>query len=340
MHALWAIAATLPIAASAVAENSPYRIEELFSSADGKLQFVQLVNVDRNKLAGATLTTTDGSTTKAFTFPTTPHFPEPPRTEYVLIISQSLSERTDPSVWVIQWDYVMPDGFLPVNGGTIILEGIERWDFRRVPTDGFSALYQPGEIGVHQANSSAGGYEVRFGLDDFRFVFEYANAASDRHFLTTDSDERGALNSGKIAGWHLIYQDFVPEFGDYTGFAGFGRPVEVSGHPVCRFYLPPPADSHFFTASEAECADVQSRFPNLILETDNAFYAGLPDPVSGACARGTEPVYRLWNPTSNDHWFTADEGARSRALAQGYVPEGYGQKGVAMCSVALTCYTC
>ena len=72
-------------------------------------------------------------------------------------------------------------------------------------------------------------------------------------------------------------------------------------------------------------------YPQFVLEADAVFYVGLPDPVTGACAVGLGPVYRLWNPASNDHWFTADENARDRALAQGYVPEGYGSKGVAWC---------
>lgn len=84
---------------------------------------------------------------------------------------------------------------------------------------------------------------------------------------------------------------------------------------------------------------MQARFPNLILEADDAMYAGLPDPDTGACAIGTSPVYRLWDPSSNDHWFTAGDNARDRALAHGYIPEGYGPKGVSMCAM-LYCTVC
>jgi Repeat of unknown function (DUF5648) len=255
-------------------------------------------------------------------------------------VSQTLSQSTSvPGMIVAEWDYVMPDAFIPVEGGTIALEGIERWEFGTVPTDGFSALYQPAEVGVHEAHSSAHGVVVRFGLQDFRFVDEFANATMDRHFLTAYAGEQDALKAGTITGWHEVYKDLVSEFGDYTGIVGFGRRVDVLGHGVCRFYLPPPDDAHFFTASETECAEVQARFPRLILETDRAFYAGLPDAVTGACARGTDAVYRLWNPATNDHWFTADDNARDRALAHGYVPEGYGANGVSMC-VMLSCYVC
>ena len=104
--------------------------------------------------------------------------------------------------------------------------------------------------------------------------------------------------------------------------------------PVCRFYLPPEAgDSHFFSASAAECADVASRFPSFIRETDTAFYVALPDASSGACADTTlRPVYRLWNGRADaNHRYTTVRTVRDRMIARGYVPEGYGPDGVAFC---------
>ena len=80
---------------------------------------------DRDRLAGTTLTVSDGMATKVFTFPATPHNPLPPRLEYVLIISQALSQVTSgPSLVVGQWDYVMPDGFLPEQ---MFLSDWPRW---------------------------------------------------------------------------------------------------------------------------------------------------------------------------------------------------------------------
>ncbi len=334
------LAAVLPGATAAGPALGAYHIEELFSNADGTLQFVQLADVDRDMLAGMKLTTNDGSATKTYTFPAAPHNPLPARTGYVLIVSQSLAHETSSlPLTVAQWDYVMPDGFIPRNGGSITLEGIERWDFARVPTDGFSALYQSGGIGVHRAHSSLAGIVVRFGFDDFRFVHEFANATSSRHFFTASPGETMALDAGTISGWHQLYGDFVPTFGEYVGFIGFGRDVEVLSQPVCRFYLPPPYDAHFFSAFAGECADVHARYPQFVLEADATFYVGLPDPVTGACAVGLGPVFRLWNPASNDHWFTSDENARDRALAQGYLPEGYGAKGVSWCAMQ-GCYSC
>ena len=191
------LAAVLPGAPSAGTAFGPYHIEELFSNADGTLQFVQLADVVRDKLAGMKLTTTDGSATKTYTFPTAPHMPLPAATGYVLIVSQSLAHETSsPSLIVAQWDYVMPDGFIPTNGGSITLEGIERWDFARVPADGFSALWQSGGVGVHRAHSSLAGYVLRFGDDDFRGVPGVCQRDVESTFLHGLSRGKGGAGRG------------------------------------------------------------------------------------------------------------------------------------------------
>ena len=295
---------------------------------DSTLQFIQLVDITPNQLAGMALTTSHDGVTQTFTFPASSRLATLPRTtDYLLIVSQSLSLQRN-SIEEHGADYVMPDGFLPLSGGTISLGSIDGWDYGSIPTDGYSAVYRSGGIGVHRAHSSAYVYVVSVGSGDERFVKEYSSGSLARHFITTIDAEIAALDWGRIPGWHPIYRDYPT---GYTGFLAHGRRFAVASHAVCRFYLPPPHDSHFFTASEEECAEVQVRYPQFILETDNAFYAGLPDPVTGRCAPGLGPLFRLWNPASNDHWYTADVAARSRAISEGYFPEGYGEPGDGMC---------
>src|SRR4029077_9847561 len=63
---------------------------------------------------------------------------------------------------------------------------------------------------------------------------------------------------------------------------------------VVRHYLPPGSgDSHFFSASPAECDATHAKFPQLAFETASAFHASLPEASTGACPAGTLPVYRL-----------------------------------------------
>ncbi len=77
-----------------------------------------------------------------------------------------------------------------------------------------------------------------------------------------------------------------------------------------------------------------------MFETANALHAWLPDQATGACPvlrvkiGGFEfaPVYRLWNarPDSN-HRLTTSRAERAAMIEQGWVAEGYGPEGVAMC---------
>lgn len=156
-------------------------------------------------------------------------------------------------------------------------------------------------------------------------VVEFYNQALDHYFVSLDPAEIDDLDSGRKAGWSR------------TGL-GFGAALNAAPgtNPVCRFYLPPGSgDSHFFSASPAECAETQAKFPQLILETPDAFNAALPD-GTGACPADTVPVYRLWNGRADsNHRYTADTSVRDEMIARGYTPEGYGAEAVSLCAPTL-----
>ena len=153
-------------------------------------------------------------------------------------------------------------------------------------------------------------------------VVEYYRADRDHYFLTSDPVEIAGLDAGVFAGWARTGY----------GFSAFAHAAAGAG-PVCRFYLPPPEDSHFFTASSAECAIVAAEHPTFILENAAAFHIGLPDPVTGVCGPGETPVYRLWNRRADtNHRYTIDPAIRAAMLAQGWIAEGYGPNAVAMCA--------
>ena len=153
-------------------------------------------------------------------------------------------------------------------------------------------------------------------------VVEYYRADRDHYFLTADPAEIAGLDAGVFAGWAR----------SGYGFSAFGQPA-AGANPACRYYLPPPEDSHFLSASPAECALVAAQHPSFILERAAAFHIGLPDAVTGLCAPDETPVYRLWNqrPDTN-HRYTIDLGIRAAMLAQGWKAEGYGPNAVAMCA--------
>src|ERR1700676_943080 len=104
-------------------------------------------------------------------------------------------------------------------------------------------------------------------------VIEYYNTSLDHYFITSLQPDIDALDSGHFFGWTrtgLTFQGFAD--------AASGGP---GVNPVCRFYIPPPADSHFFSASPAECAAALAKIPSdpnyrsIVYETPNAFYIAL-----------------------------------------------------------------
>lgn len=164
-------------------------------------------------------------------------------------------------------------------------------------------------------------------------AIEYYWAAADHYFITWIPDEIAALDNGVYPGWvrtGLTFNVFAP--GESGG-------VGVS---VCRFYGLPSAglDSHFYTANADECAAIPTIFHGAWqLESADIFDIRLPDPVTGACAMGFVPVYRLWNQRSDsDHRFTTDYSVAVDMITRSYVSEGWGPGvgpnglGVAMCA--------
>ena len=114
----------------------------------------------------------------------------------------------------------------------------------------------------------------------------------------------------------------------------------AGSHPVCRFYIPPErGNSHFFSASEDECGAIAARlacdanFAGPVLETPEECDILRPDAVTGACPAGTQAVYRMWNGrVDSNHRYTADMQIRPKLLVAGYIAEGYGPDGAAMCA--------
>ncbi len=163
-------------------------------------------------------------------------------------------------------------------------------------------------------------------------IVEYYNAALDHYFLTPNPMEAADLDGGVHSGWSRTGNTF-PAFG-----AASAAPDGFV--PVCRFYIPPAhGDSHFFTASASECAEVQSKvqtdpnYSDYVFESPNAFYAALPDTATGVCPDATVPVYRLWNQRADsNHRYVTDPALKAQMIAKGYLGEGYGPDGVAMCA--------
>jgi hypothetical protein len=150
-------------------------------------------------------------------------------------------------------------------------------------------------------------------------VVEYYHAALDHYFVTNLAEEKRALDSGAFTGWVRTGQTFqVFDAGD----ARLANSI-----PVCRFYGNPARglDSHFYSASPAECLSVQERFPDAWLLEANALFNVHGVNENGTCPATTLPVYRLYNGRSDvNHRYTTDAATADAMIAKGYTIEGIG----------------
>jgi len=102
-------------------------------------------------------------------------------------------------------------------------------------------------------------------------VVEFHNSILDHYFITADPLEATAVDNGSAGpGWSRTGLTFKAYAVAQTGYS-----------PICRFYLPPPADSHFYSASPQECAAVAASNPSFILESTSVMQLAQPNPISG-----------------------------------------------------------
>ncbi|HEX6138395.1 MAG TPA: hypothetical protein VF059_12100 [Casimicrobiaceae bacterium] len=159
--------------------------------------------------------------------------------------------------------------------------------------------------------------------DDRVDVVEYYDASLDHYFMTGSAAEIAALDGGAPAGWKR------------TGYVLPALAFERAGtQELCRYYIPPAqGDSHFFSASRAECDDVARKFPSFTSEGPTRIFMALPDPASGKCASGALAVYRIWNRRADsNHRYTTSRAIRDHMVALGGAAEGFGPDAVAMCA--------
>ena len=159
-------------------------------------------------------------------------------------------------------------------------------------------------------------------------AIEFYHAGFDHYFLSADAAEIAGLDSGVFAGWARTGESFLVHApGSYDG-----APVR----PVCRYYGLPSAglDSHFYSASPAECYQVNLVYgAEWFAENGNVFQVILPDTATGACPEATVPVHRVFNRRSDaNHRYTTKPSIRAQMEAAGWIREGYGPDATIMCA--------
>jgi hypothetical protein len=203
--------------------------------------------------------------------------------------------------------------------------------YTALPSDGSTAVLPGNATGPNRATNFAG---VSAAVPVVAVTsVEFYNATLDHYFQSSLAPDIDALDSGRTPGWARTGESFkvMP--------APASSPTPFV--PVCRWLIPPQhGDSHFFSAWDVECNDILAHsmtdpnYSGYVQETTSAFYAVLPDLVTGACPAGTRAVYRLWNRrVDSNHRFTTSTATKAQMVARGYAPEGFGMDGVAMCAL-------
>lgn len=319
------------LAAMPCAAHAAFQVTQVFSNADGTVQFVQLREADgqngQQGLAGRALTVTRDGRSRTFTFPSDlPSAATANRA--VLVATQGYLDVPGryPEFKQLTPDYLAPNNFLPAEGGTITF-GDDAWTFGPLPRDGFSAVYRTGAAIRDNSPTNFGGVSLSLPVVPVT-AFEYYHAGLDHYFITDLAPDIDALDSGRIGGWARTGKSFKV-WPISLGFLS----------DVCRYYIPPEhGNSHFFSASKKECGEIAAQIgvnPNYsgyILETAEAFAAALPD-ANGVCPNNWIPVYRLWNNRADsNHRYTTEAATKAQMVARGYVAEGYGADAVSLCS--------
>jgi len=165
MRRLAVFLASLAAAPAAWATFHTYQIDEIFSNADGTVQYVVLHEAaganGQNFFAGHTLTGTSGGVTQTYVFPT--NLPgggmndgygmseAPTAFTHVLIATQGFA-----TLGIVKPDYVIPNGFLPLANGTVNYAQVDQVSYTALPTDGVTAIQRTGAMMPNVATNYAG----------------------------------------------------------------------------------------------------------------------------------------------------------------------------------------
>jgi hypothetical protein len=124
--AVLALAAAFP----AVSAFHIVRMAELYSNADGTVQFLEIEALAPGQQfwGGQRLTSTGGGQTRTFTFPS--HLPGDTSGKSVLIATQGFA-----ALGIVTPDFVVPNGFFSQAGGSVNFADADLWTHGALPAD-------------------------------------------------------------------------------------------------------------------------------------------------------------------------------------------------------------
>jgi len=138
-------------AAAASATFHLWQVREIYSNADGTVQFVELATSASGQefLADHTVTSSQGATTHSFTFPT--NLPGDSAGRTFLIGTVGFAARG-----LVAPDYVVPNGFLFTTNGNVNFAGVDSVSWTVLPVDGVTSINHSGATAINSPKNFAG----------------------------------------------------------------------------------------------------------------------------------------------------------------------------------------
>ncbi|MFO1352207.1 MAG: hypothetical protein U1F68_16605 [Gammaproteobacteria bacterium] len=143
-----------------------WRINELYSNADGTVQFIEFHEASgfngQHLLAGHSLNSIQGGATKTFQFPNNlPNSLTAGR--FFLVATQGFAD-----LGIVTPNYIVPAGFLFTDGGTLNFDIVDSVPYTTLPADGVSSVDRNGATAVNSPTNYAGtSGSTRVFADDF-----------------------------------------------------------------------------------------------------------------------------------------------------------------------------
>ena len=324
------------VALPARATFHTYQIQEVFSNADGTVQYVVLheaIGANGQNLLGQghALTSIQGMNMQVFAFPDDlpcvgggggyGYMPCQTAFTHVLVATAGFAALN-----LVTPDYIVPNGFVPLSG-TINYAGVDQVTYGQLPSDGVSAIDRNNMVIPNVATNFAGQSASVAAPPPpaVQPAVEYYYQAWNFYFITSIPAEIAALDGGAFGGvWLRTGQQF-------NVYSTANPPAGAT--TVWRFFSTSfaPKSSHFYTDIVSEYNSLLAN-PNWQLE--GPVFNTPPPAADGTCPAGSIPIYRLYNNGMGgapNHRFTTDPSLRAQMIAQGWAAEGFGI-GVVFCS--------
>ncbi len=148
---VWCCAVLIGISGQAQAAFHLWKINEVYSNASGTIQFVEFATQSANEqfINGHSVTSTNGPSTNTFTF--TSNLQGTTANKKFLIATSGFQ-----ALGVVVPDFVIPDGFLFTQDGSVNFANVDILSYSSLPTGGVLSLNRDMSTGINSPTNFAG----------------------------------------------------------------------------------------------------------------------------------------------------------------------------------------